>query len=186
MKQIVLSIDIGRGNYAICATEFTPTSFVQILRLETWCIGNTKATPASGLIDRLLVKFQEWDFLESNNPAPHVVLIEQQMRGAHINLALAFASYTYFKTRLPQTTTVKFVPPSNKFKSYTKYVKLQDPLLVDEIVPVDYTKRKRFAVKLAQAILKETHQPLLQTFCLNPDQKKLDDLADAFLQSFCM
>ena len=179
----VLSIDVGKGNYAICATTFDDShKFVRVQRLESWCIGDTKATPASGLIDRLLAKFQQWEYVET----PDVVLIEQQMRGAHINLALAFASYTYFKTRFPNAT-VKFVPPGNKFKFYEKYVTFEDPLLVAELssvkTPLDYTQRKRYAVKLAEAILKETHQPNLGTFTDN--KKKMDDIADAFLQSFC-
>lgn len=180
-SQKVLSIDVGKGNYALCVSEFQDGRFVQITCLESWCIGDTKATPASGLIDRLLVKFQQWKYVET----PDVVLIEQQMRGAHINLALAFASYAYFKTRLPNAN-VKFVPPGNKFKCYEKFIKLQDPLLLVELsakTPLDYTQRKRYAVKLAEAILKETHQPKLATFTDN--KKKMDDLADAFLQSFC-
>lgn len=179
----VLSIDVGRGNYAICATQFEESRFVKITCLESWCIGDTKALPASGLVDRLLKKCQEWHFFRSHTP--NIVLIEQQMRGAHINLALAFASYTYFKTRFPNAK-VKFVPPGNKFKGYEKYVTLQDPLILAELsakTPLDYTQRKRYAVKLAQAILKETQQPNLETFTAN--KKKMDDLADAFLQSFC-
>lgn len=179
----VLSIDVGKGNYAICATQFNESQFVKITCLESWCIGDTKAAPASGLVDRLLVKFEQWDYFLTSTP--DVVLIEQQMRGAHINLALAFASYTYFKTRFPKAK-VKFVPPGNKFKFYEKYVTLKDPLLLAELsakTPLDYTQRKRYAIKLAQAILKETHQPELQSFC--PEKTKMDDLADAFLQSFC-
>jgi hypothetical protein len=179
----VLSIDVGKGNYALCVSKFQNAQFVNITCLESWCIGDTKATPASGLIDRLLTKCKEWHVLQ--NHTPNVVLIEQQMRGAHINLALAFASYAYFNTRFPHAK-VKFVPPANKFKFYEKYVTIQDPSFLAELsakTPLDYTQRKRYAVKLAQAILKETQQPNLETFTDN--KKKMDDLADAFLQSFC-
>ena len=50
-----------------------------------------------------------------------MVLIEQQIRGAHINLALAFSTYTAMKVRFPHAT-VRFVAPIAKFKGYESYL----------------------------------------------------------------
>lgn len=181
--QRVLSIDIGRGNYAVCALNLSPET-VAVQRLELWRLGETKASPASQLIDRLLDKFRSWN--QTQTWAPTAVLIEQQVRGAHINLALAFATYTYFKTAFP-TAVVKFVHPTVKFKGYANYVTLSeiDSLEIAKHTNLSYTKRKRFAVDLAEMVLKHTgHEPLATLCTLCPGAKK-DDLADAFLQSFC-
>jgi hypothetical protein len=136
--------------------------------------------PASQLVDRLLERLRNWDVWE--HWTPDVVLIEQQMRGAHINLALAFATYAHFRTRFPATaTTVRFVPPSLKFSAHAKFVANVDV----GPVPTDYRKRKRFAVKLAQDILAAKGLPPLETLCPSAGAKK-DDVADAFLQCFCL
>lgn len=178
----VLSIDVGKANYALCAADID-TSHVLVKRLECWRLGDTKAMPASQLIDTLVQNFQEWDLLQEFTP--NVVLIEQQIRGAHINLALAFATYTYMKTRFP-TAIVKFVRPANKFKAFATFVTLsqEDQVILNmsSKATSDYVKRKRLAVKLTEIILQKTQQPDLQTLC--PGAKK-DDLADAFLQAFC-
>jgi len=176
----VLSIDIGKGNYALCAVSLPE---VHVQRLECWRLGETKATPASQLIDRLLDHFKDWD-LWSTGWSPDVVLIEQQVRGAHINLALAFATYAHMKTRFPRAT-VRFVKPASKFKAFSKIVSLTDQVLcarVQNMASLTYAKRKRLAVDIAEAILREKKQPDLTLHC--PGTKK-DDLADAFLQSFC-
>lgn len=170
----VLSIDVGSGNFAVCAMVLPE---IRLVRLENWRLGDSKANPASQLIDRLLEKFMSWQGWEEGTWTPDVVLIEQQMRGAHANLALAFAAYTYLKTRFPRAC-VKFVKPASKFKAFSKFVPI-----AEVAVPVEYAKRKRLAVKIADTILNDVLGTSLGTLC--PDAKR-DDLADAFLQSFCM
>lgn len=156
-------------------------------RMQLWKLGETKATPASQLVDRLIDKFTKWDFWEESHEwTPTVVVIEQQVRGAHVNLALAFATYAYFKTRF-QAAVVKFVHPSLKFKGFANYVTLQGQSLelAKSTTTLTYTKRKRLAVELAEVLLEQTGHPPLATLCtLLPGAKK-DDIADAFLQSFC-
>lgn len=175
----VLSIDIGRGNYALCVMTL-PTMHVE--RIESWRLGENKATPASQLIDRLLDHVAKWD-LWKTGWIPDVVLIEQQVRAAHINLALAFATYAHMKTRFPEAR-VKFVPPMSKFKAYAKFVTLPASMQLQQGgMPLSYAKRKSLAVDIAESILRETQQPALQVHC--PGAKK-DDLADALLQSFCI
>jgi hypothetical protein len=169
ISQNVLSIDVGSGNFAVCLLELPA---IRLHKLENWRLGDAKALPASQLVDRMLAK------LSAIQEVPDVVLIEQQMRGAHVNLALAFGAYACLRTRFPQAC-VKFVKPANKFKDFAKFV----PWNEDVVVPVEYAKRKRLAVKLADTLLQDYCGTTLGTLC--PDAKK-DDVADAFLQAFCV
>ncbi len=168
----VLSIDIGLSNYSLCALEL-PT--IQVVVLDLWNLGDSKVVPASQLIDRLLAKIQAYELWESWTPT--VVLIEQQIRGAHINLALAFSTYTAMKVRFPHAT-VRFVAPMAKFKGYESYLTLTDAN--PKGIPKDYAGRKRHSVHLAKNILQQTFQDQWLE-----SRAKLDDLADAFLQAFC-
>lgn len=176
----ILSIDIGAANFAVCAIDMPA---VVVRNLECWNLGNIKAIPTTAILDRLLRCFQEWNFLKTW--VPDVVLIEQQIRGAHVNLALAFSTYTYMKTRFP-SAVVKFVTPMAKFTGYTAHIELKDAVILEKIKDKasssTYAKRKKHAVDIANAILLETKQPDLQSHC--PGLKQ-DDLADAFLQAFC-
>lgn len=167
--QRVLSIDVGSGNFAVCLLELPA---IRLHYLENWRLGDAKALPASQIVDRMLAK------LSQIQDIPDVVLIEQQMRGAHVNLALAFGAYACLRTRFPQAS-VRFVKPANKFKGFAKFV----PWNEDVLVPVEYAKRKRLAVKLADTLLQEHCGTTLGTLC--PDGKR-DDVADAFLQAFCV
>lgn len=170
----VLSIDIGCEHYALCLARLPQ---LRVDCLVRWRLGDPRASPASQLIDRLLDHFQQWEAL--SHLAPDVVLIEQQMRGAHVNLALAFATYAHLKTRLPKAR-VRFVKPSDKFAAYRAFV---DGVATRE-VPTAYAKRKRFAVQLAQDVLRAKGLPPLEALCPEAGAKK-DDVADAFLQCFC-
>ena len=170
----VLSVDVGCGHYAVCCATLPD---VDVACLDCWRLGDTKSMPASRIVDRLLERFRDWSFLE--RWSPDVVLIEQQMRGAHINLALAFATYTYFRTRWPDRV-VRFVKPSLKLQAFANFVQGVEV----QAVPSDYARRKRYAVKLAQDILKAKGLPSLEMLCPSAASKK-DDLADAFLQCFC-
>lgn len=176
----ILSVDIGATNFAVCAVEI-PTVVVQ--KLECWNLGNIKALPTTGIVDRLLRCFQDWDFLKTW--APDVVLIEQQIRGAYVNIALAFSTYTYMKSRFPDAI-VKFVTPMAKFTGYIAHIVLEDADILkktkDKTSVSTYAKRKKHAVDIAHAILLQRNQPSLQSHCPG---KKQDDLADAFLQAFC-
>lgn len=167
----VLSIDVGCGNFAVCLLELPA---IRLRTLENWRLGDSKALPASQMVDRMLSK------LDSLEETPDVVLIEQQMRGAHVNLALAFGAYTFSRIRFPKAE-VRFVKPLCKFKGFANFVSIGEGDGVT--VPVEYAKRKRLAVKLADSILKEHMNTSLETLC--PDSKR-DDVADAFLQAFCI
>lgn len=167
----VLSIDIGLSNYSLCALELPS---IQVTTLELWNLGDSKVVPASQLIDRLLGKIQAWELWKTWTP--DTVLIEQQIRGAHINLALAFSTYTAMKMKFPGAL-VKFVTPMAKFKGYQSYLTLAE---AKADIPKDYTGRKRHSVYLAKKILQQTFQDhWLES------RAKLDDLADSFLQAFC-
>lgn len=168
-EQTVLSIDVGCGNFAVCLLELPA---MRLGFLENWRLGDAKALPASQIVDRMLSK------LASIQQTPDVVLIEQQMRGAHVNLAMAFAAYAHFRTRFPGKV-VKFVKPVSKFKGFAKFASIGEPVTV----PIQYAKRKRLAVALADSILQSHMGTSLQAVC--PDSKQ-DDVADAFLQAFCV
>jgi len=179
----VLSIDIGVSNFAICALEL-PT--VVVRSMECWNLGNTKAVPTSAIVDRLLEIFNTTCKCFQMGWVPDIVLIEQQVRGAHVNLALGFSTYAYMKTRFPDAT-VKFVPPSAKFTGYANFIDITDDTIIQKLQDKasfsTYTKRKRLAIEISEVLLRQMHQPSLQTLC--PGIKQ-DDLADAFLQAFCI
>ena len=204
----VVSIDVGASNYGVCACTMAETDggaddagpvSLTIVRLESWFLGDRKAVPASFLVDRVLEQWQQWTLWQQQQEPrggawqPDRVVIEQQMRGAHVNLALAFATYAYFKLQHP-AATVKFVPPAAKFKAYRKAFPGIAQAFPDAAAPSAYHSRKRRAVAIADAILRETNQPSLLSFGgqnQNHDQDqvsssiKKDDLADALLQAFC-
>jgi hypothetical protein len=185
----VLSIDVGSGNYALCALTLAGASSEFALdRLECWRLGDPKATPASGLLDRLLQRFQTWDLWTEGDWRPDRVLIEQQMRAAHANVALAFGTYAMLRTLCPNAE-VRFVRPSRKFNGFREMLPAlalpppPPPTTTTAASPrTTHQGRKRLAVSLAEAILAQSGHPSLATTC--PGQKK-DDLADAFLQAFC-
>jgi hypothetical protein len=175
----VLSVDVGTANYAICACTFSPMP--TLVLVDIWRLGDTKAVSASSLVDRLIERWQSCS-LFSQGWVPDTVVIEQQMRGAHINLALAFSTYAFFKTRYPDTNT-KFVNPLAKFKAYRK-TQLEVAPRFTETPPRSYLARKREAVAIADAILAKHNERSLASFCEGKPWK-LDDIADAFLQTFC-
>jgi hypothetical protein len=174
----VLSVDVGTVNYAMCACTLPD---VQVLHMESWRLGDMKAAPASFLVDRMLERWDTW-CLANSGWEPECVVIEQQMRGAHANLALAFSTYTYMRVRFPRSR-IKFVGPAAKFKGYRKVLGSVAATFPD-VPPAGYSARKRMAVAIADAILVSFNQPRLATFCRDTD-KKQDDIGDAFLQSFC-
>ena len=170
----VLSIDVGANHYALCALSISNSSTPTIQALESWNLGNVQAVPASRLVDRMMERFAKWSVLETFRPTH--VLIEQQMRGAHVNIALGFATYSFLKVLFPQADT-RFVRPLAKFAtSQTK------PLLTNNPIPKGYQQRKRFTVRIAERVLMECGLPSLCEMC--PEVKK-DDIADAFLQALC-
>lgn len=73
-----------------------------------------------------------------------------------------------------------------KFTGYIAHIKLEDEDILkkikDQAFSSTYAKRKKHAVDIADAILLQTKQPNLQSYC--PGFKQ-DDLADVFLQDFC-
>ena len=190
MPTRVLSIDVGSGNYALCAITFAEVGAFSVDRLECWRLGDPKATPASGLLDRLMERFRAWDLWTEGGWRPDKILIEQQVRGAHANMALAFGTYAMLRTLCPHAEA-RFVRPASKFNGFRERLPEQlllalPPLLLNpppsNNAVSTHQGRKRLATSLAEAILAQTGHPPLATFC--PGQKK-DDLADAFLQAFC-
>lgn len=178
MTRHVLSIDVGVRNYAVCAVNIDETTF-EVLRLQTWDLGDAKAVPASQLIDRLLQRFEQWEFLRSW--APEMVVVEQQLRGAHLNMALGFATYTWARTR---GYTTRFVRPLTKFRAWKRFPIDNDTRSLGTRIstpPKAYRERKRLSIDLCQALLEHTGQPLLSVWC--SASTKQDDLADALLQA---
>lgn len=171
----VLSIDVGATHYAVCAVTFQGGGTLQpcIDYLDSWYLGDVKAVPASRLVDRLVERMTGWEFLQTTwQGGPSTILIEQQMRGAHVNVALAFSTYSLFRVLFPSAET-RFVPPLAKFTVASQ--------TYEEAVPKGYQARKRFAIKTANRILQDLGLSSLADRC--PGQKQ-DDLADAFLQAF--
>lgn len=177
----VLSVDIGSCHYGICAVELADEQIPVLLDLRVVSLGDRGSVSTGGLVERL-VRFYQTDYqLLQTGWAPDVVLIEQQMRAAPNNLALAFATMTFFLTRYGSPPCrVRWVRPTQKFTAYRKYWPSVE-------APPDrqtYQQRKKASVLLANTILDLMGMPSLH---LHPGcEDKQDDAADALLQAFCV
>jgi len=178
MAARVLSVDIGRTHYALCCLDMTRAdSKVTLVDLRLVKLGDSSAVPLTTLVDRMICILEEYPpFAEKS---PDCVLIEQQMRAAPKNLALAFATYTYFRAR---GVLVKMVRPSQKFEGWRTWCPALEMPRADHSKQ-SYYQRKKASVSLAQAVLDHLGMPLLETHVA--DGHKLDDVADSFLQALC-
>ena len=179
----VLSFDIGVSNFAVCALRVynkEDKKGFDVIRLQVWNLGNQRAVPAYQFVDRLIEHIHAWELLESGW-MPDKILIEQQVKGAHMNVALAFSAYALCKIEFPHACT-RFVHPLEKLKGFKRYIDLPGELGQIEKLPNDYKGRKRLAIVLAEEILKSAGHDALYKQC--PGFKQ-DDIADALLQSFC-
>lgn len=184
-RRRVLSIDIGRTHYAMCCMDFLgPDTLPRLVDLRLVQLGEGNAVPMTAMVDRMIGMLGTYEYArvhaQAQEPALDTVLIEQQMRAAPQNLVLAFSTYTFFRT---QGVTVKMVRPSEKFQGWKHWCH-------DVLVPdfgesgKSYAQRKKASVDLAQILLDRVCGQKLQDFVTAG--QKLDDVADAFLQSFCV
>jgi Holliday junction resolvasome RuvABC endonuclease subunit len=174
----VLSVDIGKLHYGVCAMEFDGED-VRLVDLRVIALGERSAIPITGLIDRMIGFWDEgYELLQSWSPDE--VVIEQQMNNAPTNIALAFSTYTLFRSR---GIAVRIVRAASKFSAWRNHKHLADAIPPVE-VPKEYSARKRAAVLLTEAILECIGSLSLGTYPGCGGSKK-DDAADAFLQSFC-
>jgi hypothetical protein len=174
----VLSIDIGRVHYGVCAIELGGVPNLMDLRVVSFGEGTVVSTAT--LVDRM-VSFWTTHAIEGVPVlawGPVTVLIEQQVTSSPVNIALAFATMAFFRAH---GVPVRFVRAMDKFLAWKRY--WPDECSIPATVPSSYAKRKRHAVLTAGVILQTLGLPPLATYPGCAD--KVDDAADAFLQSFC-
>ena len=182
------SIDIGVINLALCVTEFVEecdgTFTFHLVHVERVRIGRMSET-THRLSKNLLSFYNASDAL--NRRKLDYVFIEQQVSRASKNTALAYVTMAYFETRSMCCTGdddgigVIFVSPKSKFKA-VKYVFKEEVL-----ASIDFGRRgkelKRLSVDVAR-LLFTTFDVEVGLRALNEHSAKLDDVSDAFLQSF--
>ncbi|CAN0299240.1 unnamed protein product, partial [Ectocarpus sp. 6 AP-2014] len=182
MATRVLSIDLGIINFSFCITDFREGDF-DVVHLEKVAIGTMNQT-AFQLTTALI------DFLrscQSINEAPiHNIYIEQQMSRAVKNTVLAYATASYFYTESKIAggdVNIQFVPPRMKFNAIETY--FPGAIESQDIYRSKSKELKRLSVKIARSVFTELHvsKGLDAMAKYSP---KLDDIADAFLQSFAV
>ena len=182
MATRVLSIDLGVKNFSYCVTDFQHDDF-EVVHLEKVAIGTMSQT-AFQLTAALI------DFLRScpaiNESPLHHVYIEQQMSKAVKNTVLAYAAVSYFYTESKITgsdVNIRFVPPRMKFMAINTYF----PGAIDTRDICRYKSRdlKKLSVQTARSVFTDlsVSKGLEAIAKFYP---KLDDIADAFLQSFAV
>lgn len=176
----VLSFDIGRLHLGVCAIEFGEgTAMPRLVDLRCVRLADAGAAPATAIVDRLLVFLDEgYDVLE--RWTPDVVLLEQQMSSAPMNVAIAFAAYAVFRSR---GIECRMVRARDKFGAFARHPAFRTPGSPSPAPPPEtYHARKRASVALADQLLALMgHGPVRE---FSGCGQKPDDGADAFLQSF--
>ncbi|CAM9704864.1 unnamed protein product [Ectocarpus sp. 6 AP-2014] len=182
MTTRVLSIDLGIINFSFCITDFRQHDF-EVVHLEKVAIGSMKQT-AFQLTTALI------DFLRSCqaiNEAPiHNIYIEQQMNRAIKNTVLAYATASYFYTEAKiarSDVNIQFVPPRMKFNAIEAY--FPGAIESQDICRSKSKELKRLSVKIARSVFTELDISK-GVEAMAKYSPKLDDIADAFLQSFAI
>lgn len=175
----VLSIDIGRMNYAYCAADFSEDQRkVQVVDLQTVNLGSERCLTGTQYVDRLVAYWKSCTLLGTFHP--DVVLIEQQLGAATTNLSVAIATYTFFTSVMG--IPCRMVQPSAKMEGWRRFHDIFGDLCQkdpgDAGPKTTYYARKKASVRLANTL--RTHIGLEEL-----RGGKVDDLADAFLQCFC-
>ncbi|CAN0247291.1 unnamed protein product [Ectocarpus sp. 6 AP-2014] len=179
------SIDIGVINLAFCVTEFvsrTDGSFdFDLLHAQRVKIGNTRET-IRDLGRKLLSFLSASDALRQDKL--DYVFIEQQLSRAVKNIVLSYITMAYFETKrigCGDSTKIVFVSPKNKFAA----VRYAFPKGV--LSSINFERRGRELKKLTV----EVARLLFTAFgvkvgldAMATNGTKLDDVSDAFLQSF--
>lgn len=186
----ILSFDIGVGNFGVCAMTVQDHKPLQTW-LENWCLAEARAVSSSVMIDRMLQRLHAWELLSTKEWQPHRIVIEQQLRGAHINLAMAYALYTWSRLTYP-SVRVEFVRPSRKLTYWKTFLPDWQTLFPSDMDmnPTTYYGRKKLSVQIARTLLRDVYPNTLSEGATHPFWKedgvcKKDDMADAFLQAFC-
>jgi hypothetical protein len=154
----------------VCCLDVT--GIPNLLDLRVVSFGETALVPTHVIVERMI---HFWDTYHLG--LPDEVVIEQQVPSSPINMALAFAVMAYFRAR---RVPVSFVRAADKLTRWTDVW----PTLPSPAIPTSYHGRKKHAVTVAGMILDQMGCPPLASYpgC---DTGKMDDAADALLQSFC-
>jgi hypothetical protein len=166
----VVSVDIGRRHCGICCIDLSGVP--NLLDLRVVSFGESAVVPTQLIVERMI---EFWDAYPLGTPDEAV--LEQQVPTSPINMALAYALMAYFRAR---RVPVSFIRAVDKLTRWTAAW----PSLTSPPMPASYHGRKKYAVTVASMILEHMGCPPLSTFpgC---DKGKMDDAADALLQSFC-
>lgn len=179
------SIDIGVVNLAFCVIEFVSTtdgSFdFDLVHVQRVKIGNMRET-MDVLGRKLLAFFSTSDALQE--ASLDYVFIEQQLSRAVKNIVLSYITMAYFETKrigCSSSTKIYFVPPKNKFAA-VRYAFSED---VVSSINFQRSGRelKNLSVEVARLLFTKFHVRV-GLDALTKYGTKLDDVSDAFLQSF--
>ena len=195
----VLSIDIGIKSFSCVAGTFSTRDNLvckcapvvvdnrtkPIVRsIEITDVFNVNLGEKQGIksLDALIAVWDNFSIFQFWTP--DVILIENQVRKATLNMALSFATYTLAKQKFP-SCQAKFVPAKNKFRGYVHFF----PNASKPQSLKTYKDRKKEAVRLSNEILQEyfgvsSIQQLSRSEASDDKLRKLDDISDSFLQLF--
>lgn len=184
----VLSIDIGIINLAFCITDFitdnSGNTRFDLIHVEKIQIGTMK-TRAATLTKNVIDFFRSSDVV--NEKPIDRIYIEQQLSRAIKNCILAYVIMSYFYTEScvsRSDTIIEFIAPRNKF------VAIREALEENLLSHIDFKASgsrdlKKLSVTICKYLFDEFDvaegKRALQTY-----KPKLDDVCDAFLQSFAL
>jgi hypothetical protein len=185
----VLSIDVGIINLAFCITEFTThvdgeVTF-ELIHIEKVQIGTMKTT-AKILMESVI------DFFRSSEPVNdkpiNYIFIEQQLSRAIKNCILAYVIMSHFYTEsiiASSDVELSFVSPRMKFASIQNALGDNDCLRLIDFDRQGSRDLKKLSIEISRAVFTEFDVEKGKA-CLVKYRPKLDDVCDAFLQSFAV
>ena len=188
---LVLSIDVGIRNFCFSIVHFSNQSF-DVQCIEKVQIGEP-GWKGHDLANAMIAFLHTSSDISSR--VFDYVLVESQVCHAVKNTILSYVVVTYFMTmcrvRGMEETKIHFIPPRSKFDAV--YARFPGLKCIGEnsnqnqhrITKGRSKDQKDLSVELAKAIFDEYN--VVKGFeAFSKYYPKLDDVADTFLQSFCV
>jgi len=192
MDATIISFDIGVKNLAVCILTINK----DVINIITWKIISLAAkeekTPILNEISGRL--FLELDTLiyDIDVPIDYVILENQPSNLNGTMKSIQMMIYTYFQLRKHWeglSKQVYLVSASDKLKGHDEIIKSIEPSKYEnednekktakQKKSAGYKKNKKLAIELTKKYL-EKNPEVLNLFC---SYKKMDDMADSFLQA---
>ena len=193
MATTIVSFDIGVKNLAVCILSIDKDT----INIITWKIISLAAkeekTPVLNEISGRL--FLELDTLidDINVPIDYIILENQPSNLNGTMKSIQMMIYTFFQLRKHWeglSKQVYLVSASDKLKGHDEIIKNIEPSKYENIEDnqkktakqkksAGYKKNKKLAIEITKKYL-EKNPEVLNLFC---SYKKMDDMADSFLQA---